>query len=240
MRNLSRNLRDLILSELIDLRNKLKDLARRSENSRGEPDPDDISEFESWKFQTQSLLKRILSETDSRISIFNQRFFGRKGKSSYLGMMSFLTFSKNPDRYLPQTIGIFDSIIDEFKKGFFDGFESIISGEIFDSILETGKYLLSEDYKDAAAIYGRIILEQTLKKLCNRQEPPLEFDETTRTSTLNDLLKKKRVLTQPEWRQNQAWLDIGNNAAHGNFNVYNEDDVKRMLDGLTEFIAKKL
>jgi len=50
-------------------------------------------------------------------------------------------------------------------------------------------------------------------------------------------LKKLEIYSQPQWRLIQAWLDIGNSAAHGNFEKYTKDDVNNMINGIEQFIA---
>ena len=85
--------------------------------------------------------------------------------------------------------------------------------------------LLQAKYKDAAAIYCRVIIESSLKKLCNRNK--IAYGKKAKLGTISGKLRKKRAyLNHIEWRQIQAWTDIGNSAAHGNFNGYTEDDVK--------------
>ena len=41
-------------------------------------------------------------------------------------------------------------------------------------------------------------------------------------------------------KQITAWADLGNNAAHGNYTNYNEQEVKDMLNGVARFIADYL
>jgi hypothetical protein len=38
----------------------------------------------------------------------------------------------------------------------------------------------------------------------------------------------------------QVWNDIRNNAAHGKFDQYKEDDVKEMIAGVESFLAAHL
>jgi hypothetical protein len=38
----------------------------------------------------------------------------------------------------------------------------------------------------------------------------------------------------------QAWLDVGNAAAHGKTDEFHEQDVVKMLDGISEFLADEL
>ena len=61
--------------------------------------------------------------------------------------------------------------------------------------------------------------------------------ENKKVSVLNDELKTNGCFIQTIWRQNQAWLDIGNDAAHGNFDNYNLNQVKTFYQGLVNFLS---
>jgi len=41
-------------------------------------------------------------------------------------------------------------------------------------------------------------------------------------------------------REVQAWADIRNDADHGRFGKVEPDEVKRMIDGIGDFVAKHL
>ncbi|MTI47658.1 MAG: DUF4145 domain-containing protein [Firmicutes bacterium] len=129
--------------------------------------------------------------------------------------------------------GFLIGALDDLEHGLLVGHEFVIAGEVFDSVLEEAKYLNSKGHKDAAAVLGRVVIEDSLKRLA-RQE---EIDDGFKATRLNDELKKINKYTQPQWRLVQAWLDLGNAAAHGQFNDYNDEDIKKMLEGIEQFIA---
>ncbi len=60
-----------------------------------------------------------------------------------------------------------------------------------------------------------------------------------KVSTLNDELKTSNYFIQTVWRQNQAWLDIGNEAAHGNFDKYDLAQVENFYRGLVNFLSSE-
>jgi hypothetical protein len=122
---------------------------------------------------------------------------------------------------------------DDLEKGFLIGQEFLVAGEIFDTVLEEAKLLNRTGHKDASAVLSRVVLENSLKRLA-RQE---EIDDTLKASRINDVLKNFGMYSQPQWRLIQAWLDIGNSAAHGKFDEYNKDSVEKMIDGIEQFIA---
>lgn len=115
------------------------------------------------------------------------------------------------------------------------GQEFLIAGEILDSVLEEAKHILNAGYKDPAAVLGRVVLEDALKRLA-RQE---QLDDTQKATRLNDELKKAGKYNQPQWRQIQAWVDIGNSAAHGKFNEYSEEQVREQIEGVERFLANE-
>lgn len=129
--------------------------------------------------------------------------------------------------------GFLMGALDDLEKGFLIGQEFLVAGELFDSVLEEAKLLNRTGHKDASAVLSRVVLENSLKRIA-RQE---NIDDTLKTSRLNDELKNIGVYPQPQWRLLQAWLDIGNSAAHGKFDEYNEDSVDKMIDGIEQFIA---
>ncbi len=129
--------------------------------------------------------------------------------------------------------GLLIGALDDFKNGFIVGQEFLIAGEIFDSVLEESKHLLNTGHKDAAAILGRVVTEDSLKRLSRREG----LNDNYKATRLNDELKKIGLYTQPQWRLIQVLLDLGNSAAHGNFNDYNDDEVNNMLHGIEMFFA---
>lgn len=129
--------------------------------------------------------------------------------------------------------GIIVGALDDFENGFTTGQEILIAGEIFDSVLEEAKHLLATDHKEAAAVLGRVTIEDSLKRIARREV----IDDTLNASRINDALKKNGNYMQPQWRLIQSWLDIGNASAHGNFNDFTKNDVGNMLTGIGQFMA---
>jgi len=63
------------------------------------------------------------------------------------------------------------------------------------------------------------------------------IDENQKASVINDELKKRGKYPQSQWRFVQAWLDIGNAAAHGKFDEYKEEDVANLIRDVERFLA---
>jgi hypothetical protein len=131
-----------------------------------------------------------------------------------------------------QITGILSGALDDLENGFLVGQEFLIAGAIFDGVLDQAKQLNKNGYKDPAAVLARVVLEDSLKRIAREEM----IDDKLKASVINDELKKKERYSQPQWRFIQAWLDIGNSAAHGNFSDYIKDDVLNMIQGIEQFI----
>jgi hypothetical protein len=130
-------------------------------------------------------------------------------------------------------VGLLTGALDDLEKGYLLGQEFLIAGEIFDSVLEQAKHLNRSGHKDPAAVLARVVLEDALKRMARGEG----LDDNQSASQLNDDLRRIGKYPKPQWRLVQAWLDIGNAAAHGNFNKYNEGDVEGLIKDIERFLA---
>ena len=133
-------------------------------------------------------------------------------------------------------IGILTGALSDLEDGFLVNQENLVAGVVFDSVLEQAEHLLDGGYKDPAAILCRVVLEDCLKRICRNSGLP----DRGLASGLNDALKKSERFNQLLWRQVQVWIDLGNAAAHGKFDQYDEGQVKRLIEDLTAFTAREL
>lgn len=101
---------------------------------------------------------------------------------------------------------------------------------IFDDLIDQAKELVMKGFKDPAAVLGRIIIETTLKDLCKKEK--IEIEDKAGLSAINNQLKEAGVFTKPQFKNCQINIELGNSAAHGKFEDYDESDVKKMLEYL--------
>lgn len=155
--------------------------------------------------------------------------------------------SANPARF-PSTLrlkGILDQVQPALMSGNLVSYEERIHGEVFGDFLEMADYLLNQGYKDAAAVIAGTALEEHLRVLCKKHSIPITFikgDEIQpkKASTMNDDLKKANVYGGLEHKQINAWQDLRNKAAHGEYAAYDKQQVALLVQGVRDFIAKYL
>jgi hypothetical protein len=134
--------------------------------------------------------------------------------------------------HLTQGIELMKGAKEEIEKGFLYNIEHLISADLFDSVIEQADYLSKNGFKDVAAILGRVVIENTLKDIAKRET--ITVPEKTQLSELNQLLRDSSVYEKNIWRLVQAQIDLGNYAAHGQFDKYDDKSVASMLTWIRE------
>ena len=135
------------------------------------------------------------------------------------------------------------------KKGCFYYFnfnsllKGLISAEIFSDFIEMAQHLLSQNYKDPAAVIAGSVLEEHLRQLAisNGVEIEVETDGVLRpkkADRLNSDLAKAEVYSKLDQKAVTMWLDLRNKAAHGHFQEYTKDQVSNMIQSVIEFMVR--
>jgi len=133
-------------------------------------------------------------------------------------------------------IGILNGALSDLEGGFLAHQEQLVAGVVFDSVLEQARHLLGAGFKDPAAVLGRVVVEDCLRRL-SRQAG---LSDSGKAAAMNDALRDSGRYSKPQWRLIQTWLDLGNAAAHGKFSEYDEAAVSRMLQDTERFVAQEL
>jgi hypothetical protein len=138
---------------------------------------------------------------------------------------------------------ILHSIQNEIDGGWIFTVKRLIAAEIFSDFIEMAEHLLEQGYKDPAAVMIGSVLEENLRQLCVANEIDTELEKdgvfiSKKTDRLNSDLAKFEVYTKLDQKSVTAWLDLRNNAAHGKYNEYTREQVKFMLDGVTNFLSR--
>jgi hypothetical protein len=132
----------------------------------------------------------------------------------------------------------------ELAGGWFVALRQLVSAEIFSDFLEMSEYLIAEGYIHPAAVIIGSVLEEHLRQLCGSAGVPVEQaapDGTMKpkkADVLNADLAKATVYSKLDQKNVTAWLDLRNKAAHGRYSEYAAEQVKNLLSGVSEFVAR--
>lgn len=92
-----------------------------------------------------------------------------------------------------------------------------------------------------AAVLCGAVLEDALRRLCQKQSPPIDIlkpggDKKTLEPLIQEL-QRANVFNKLVADQLRAWAKIRNYAAHGEFHEFGRGDVDLMLPGVRQFLA---
>ncbi|HEV2519114.1 MAG TPA: hypothetical protein VGX00_00635 [Thermoplasmata archaeon] len=136
-------------------------------------------------------------------------------------------------------VGTVVALREEVRRGYMRSFETIVRSETFSDLLEMAEYLLTQGYKDPAAVVAGGVLEEQLRKLGSLYDVSLtERQDWKKSQQLNQDLCSAGAYLSNDQKSVTAWLDIRNDAAHGKYNNYAESRVGLMLSGIRDFISR--
>jgi hypothetical protein len=140
-------------------------------------------------------------------------------------------------------IGIVRALKSDLEDGYLYSLSELVRGEMFENLIEMAEHLVGEGYKDAAAVIAGASLESHLRQLANKYGVSVDYtakDGSNRKKTAEQLNQDlgKNAYNLFDQKQITAWLDLRNNAAHGNYGGYDEDQVARLIEWVGDFISK--
>ena len=211
------------LNELLSSAENLINTRRTSpDDFRGTVDPETFYEFRSASL---SFLANVFGSQHLFYTDFNSKV------------------TRTESFYVKAGKGILSAAKQEIEGGWLFTVKSLISAEIFSDFLEMAEHLLDNQYKDSAAVMIGSILEEHLRQLCvkNSIDTNLVKDGKStpkKSDSLNSELTSTSIYGKLDQKSVTAWLDLRNKAAHGRYSEYTEQQVKLMLQGVTDFIAR--
>lgn len=140
--------------------------------------------------------------------------------------------------------GVIKALRSDVQVGYLASMQELIHSTLFSDFLEMAEHLLSEEYKDPAAVIVGSVLEEHLRKLCDKHSIATETPNSHGTmrpktaDTLNNDLASTNVYNKLDQKSVTAWLDLRNKAAHGKYAEYNADQVALLLQSVRDFIIR--
>ncbi|WP_427501329.1 hypothetical protein ACQE3E_06190 [Methylomonas sp. MED-D] len=174
-----------------------------------------------WKVKVRNLLSKACGEGSEHYKEFsNNDSTGMYG--TYLDTLKRLQ-------------AIFLAAKEDYEGGYLRATRSLIQAEVFDSELEQAKELFQAGYKSSSAIIAGVVLETTLRELCDQVGLP-----HGKLDKMNADLAKNGQYNKLQQKRITALADIRNSAAHGKTNEFSERDVEDMIRDVERFIAEHL
>ncbi|MDP9194025.1 MAG: hypothetical protein M3P06_20205 [Acidobacteriota bacterium] len=139
---------------------------------------------------------------------------------------------------LAAQIGVVESLLHDIRHGFVLSLQELVHGELFGDFLEMADHLLESHYKDAAAVIAGSTLEGHLRQLASKAGVPVDQNgRPKKADLLNSELASADTYSKLDQKNVTAWLGLRNDAAHGNYGAYDENQVRLLIQSIRHFIT---
>jgi hypothetical protein len=177
-------------------------------------------------------LTALMSETINRLAPPN---------SQYVESMKTILkkFGAQNVYVIPHIAGILGALRTAYDEGFLTTVTELIHADVFADFVEMASYLLSEGYKDAAAVIVGSTLEEHPRQLCQKHGIATDAaGKPKKADQLNADLARESAYSKLDQKSITAWLDLRNKAAHGKYDDYSKEQVGLLISGIREFMAR--
>jgi hypothetical protein len=100
-------------------------------------------------------------------------------------------------------------------------------------------HLLSEGYKDAAAVIAGSSLEVHLRNLAAKHSLSVELNgKPKKADLINTELASASAYSKLDQKNVTAWLDLRNKAAHGHYQDYSKTQVELLVSQIRDFMLR--
>jgi len=184
----------------------------------------DHNKFHGWKVSSLDAIKQT---TDKNSSYFEQ-------------------FEEIVDENLVKNvkggISILKALLKDVESDYLITFEDLITANIFSDFLEISEELFNKGYKYAAVSISGSVLENELRKICQKEKTKVKKKEDI--GSLSGKLADKGFISRPTQKEINAWKNVRDYVDHGNYldekrkDEITETDIKKMLEGIVRFISE--
>jgi hypothetical protein len=182
--------------------------------------------LERFSVQAQHLVESVCEQG----SVHNKRLTELTLMSGVLGEFPIDRFS-----------GVLQAAQSDFKDGMFDNIRRLVRADVLDDFLSQAEELLSSGFSEASVSLGGAILEDTLRKLCDKQAPPIIYAKKTSIEALNVSLARESVYNLLVQKTITAFAQLRNDADHGrSLGTVKAADAEGMLKWVRRFVTDYL
>lgn len=202
-----------------------------------------VQQYHQWYAPCLALVEQNMPSREDELIAIHQG--GKGSKNSTDNLTYFLSQGKmtfNDQIRIADKINLIMSIVGSIPH-YLDGrlydLELALAKTIVGDELLEARTLLKARYIRAAGALAGVLLERSLKRLCDRQQPPIKYTSKNGTiSYLNDELKKANIYDQVQWREIQVLGDIRNTCDHANTTEPDKTKVEDLINEVQNFISQ--
>jgi hypothetical protein len=175
-------------------------------------------EYAGWRAQALSALRSIVGKENVYYQEFESEVTSRDVDNVRRGR------------------GILTALHSDMANGYMRSYRDLVTADVFANFLDSAAHLLEHGYRNAAASITGAVLENGLRGILGKHAgQPVAGGNL---QSLSQQLFQKKIVSGLEQKNLQAWIALRDHADHGEFDAYDSGDVRRMIDGVTAFLAK--
>jgi hypothetical protein len=156
----------------------------------------------------------------------------------YKGLTRLSEGDKTNSYYFAHCLGILQAAHQDFECGRLIDLRSLIAAEVLGDFVDQAQHLVESGYYPAAASLAGAVLEDTLRKMCERHG--ILVADKTSIDRLNSDLARQGVYEKLVMKRITGLADIRNNADHGRFDQFSREDVLDMVKWVKRFVSDVL
>jgi len=128
----------------------------------------------------------------------------------------------------------------EYAGGYMQSLAELIHGEVFEDLLDMANHLEEEGYEVAGTVIAGTVLEEHVRKLCQKYGIALEggSGKPKTVDLMNADLVKATAYRKSVQAQVTAWYALRNEAAHGKMQANTFSLVGPMIAGIRVFVSQ--
>jgi len=177
----------------------------------------DQSLLDEWQVKVRNLLAKSCGKDSEHYIVFIAAGKPKKFDTNYT------RFNRlNP---------VFRAAKEDYEGGYLISIKALIQAEVFESELEQAQELLNSGYRLASAVISGIVLETSLRELCNQNSIP-----HSNLDKMNADLAKKGIYNKLQQKRITVIANIRNSAAHGKPDEFTNLDVESMIKDIERFL----
>jgi len=117
----------------------------------------DSSLFKQWRVSVLTLLEQVFGPS----------------KTAYREFEDYPSYCLSSAQFFHELIPIFRAAKADYEGGYLFDVRNLVHAEVFSNELEQAEHFLNSDYKVAAAVTTGVVLETTIKKICDQNAIPV-------------------------------------------------------------------
>ncbi len=199
---------------LVEFGNRVLSTKRQSPTFGSSVDSD---MSEEWFVSTISFISRIMGEDSEHYRAIRRHQVAISRLSSARSALAVLKAAQT-----------------DYNDGYLINVRRAIAAEVFDDFLEQAEHFLANGDFAVAAVIAGCVLEDGLRKLCDRNG--IQLSDKPKLNSMNTDLAKAGVYELTTSKK-VIWLaDLRNKAAHGQWDTFKKEDAEEMVTAVRRFM----